>query len=333
MNWYLGGTMKTTIRLGAAFLALAFTTGAQAQQQASYPNRPITWVVPFGAGGVTDNTARFVAKVLSEKIGQSVIVENRPGAGGIVGTEYVAQAKPDGYTMLYASSGPMATFVSLHKKLSFTPLKSFIPVNGMADTSMLLVANASKPYKTVEEFIDYLKKNPGKVNYGSAGAGTAPHLAGEMFQMATGTTMLHVPYKASANLYADLLGGTIDVIFDYTVVMRPHIEAGKVIPLGISREDRLKSFPNVPTFKERGLDVVLTSWASIAMPAGTPPEIVNRMSDAFAETLREPAVIKYYEDNDFGNLGRLDPEKLKEFFVNETEKFKKLVETAGVSLD
>jgi tripartite-type tricarboxylate transporter receptor subunit TctC len=326
--------MKTTIRLGAALLAMAFSAAtAQAQQQAPYPNRPITWVVPFGAGGVTDNSARFVAKVLSEKIGQPVIVENKPGAGGIVGIEYVKQAKPDGYTMVYGSSGPMATFVSLYKKLSYTPLESFVPVNGMADSSLLLVANASKPYKTVEEFIDYLKKNPGKVNYGSAGAGTAPHLIGEMFQMATGTSMLHVPYKASANLYADLLAGTIDVIFDYTVVMRPHIEAGKVVALGISREDRLKSFPNVATFKERGLDVVLTAWASIAMPAGTPPEIVNKMSAAFAETSRDPAVIKYYEENDFGNLGQLGPEKLKAFYISETAKFKTLVEKAGVSLD
>ena len=326
--------MKTTIQLGAALLAIALSVaGAQAQQQAPYPNRPITWVVPFGAGGVTDNSARFVAKVLSEKIGQAVIVENKPGAAGIVGAEYVAQAKPDGYTMVYGSSGPMATFVSLYKKLSFTPLKSFAPVHGMADSSLLLVVNASRPYKTVEEFIDYLKKNPGKVNYGSAGAGTAPHLIGEMFQMATGTSMVHVPYKASANLYADLLGGTIDAIFDYTVVMRPHIEAGKVIPLGISREDRLKSFPNVPTFKERGHDVVLTAWASIAMPIGTPPEIVNKMSAAFAEASRDPAVIKYYEDNDFGNLGHLGPEKLKEFYISETAKFKTLVEKAGVSLD
>jgi tripartite-type tricarboxylate transporter receptor subunit TctC len=326
--------MKTTIRLAATLLALAFTGAtAEAQNQAPYPNRPITWVVPFGAGGVTDNSARFVAKVLSEKIGQPVIIENKPGAAGIVGVEFVKQAKPDGYTMVYGSSGPMATFVSLYKKLSYDPLASFVPVNGMADSSLLLVANASKPYKTVEEFIDYLKKNPGKVNYGSAGAGTAPHLIGEMFQMATGTSMVHVPYKASANLYADLLAGTIDVVFDYTVVMRPHIDAGKVVAMGISREDRLKSFPNVPTFKERGLDVVLTAWASIAMPAGTPPEVVKKMSDAFAETTRDPAVIKYYEENDFGNLGHLGPEKLKAFYISETAKFKTLVEKAGVSLD
>jgi tripartite-type tricarboxylate transporter receptor subunit TctC len=326
--------MKRAVTLSAALIAAALSlTTAGAQQQAPYPNRPITWVVPFGAGGVTDNSARFVAKVLGEKIGQPIVVDNKPGAAGIVGTESVAQAKPDGYTMLYGSSGPMATFVSLYKKLPFTPLKSFAPVNGMADSSLLLVVNSSRPYKTVEEFIDYLKKNPGKVNYGSSGAGTAPHLIGEMFQIATGTTMTHVPYKASSNLYADLISGTIDAVFDYTVVMRPHIDAGKVIPLGISREDRLKSFPNVPTFKERGLDVVLTAWSSIVMPAGTPPEVVNKMSAAFQETMRDPAVLKYAEENDFGNLGHMGPDKLREFMVSETAKFKALVDKAGVTLD
>lgn len=316
------------------FAAVLASTSAHAQGAAdTYPNRTITWVVPFGAGGVTDNSARFVARVLSEKIGQPVVVENKPGAGGIVGAEYVAQSKPDGYTMIYGSSGPMATFESLYKKLSFSPLKSFVPVNGMGDSSLLLVVNASKPYKTVEEFVDYLKKNPGKVNFGSAGAGTAPHLIGEMFQIATNTKMTHVPYKASANLYSDLLAGTIDAIFDYTVVMRPHIESGKVIPLGISRQDRLKSFPNVPTFKERGLDVILTAWSSIAMPAGTPPEIVNKMSAAFQAAMRDPAVVKYNEENDFGDLSALGPEKIREFYISEAKKFKTLVDKAGVSLD
>lgn len=325
--------MKIIATLAAVAAIVLPLAGASAQSPAPYPNRPITWVVPFGAGGVTDNSARFVAKVLSEKIGQPVLVDNRPGAGGIVGTDYVVQAKPDGYTMLYGSSGPMATFPSLYKKLSYSPLKSLIPVNGMGSSALMLVVNATKPYKTLEEFIDYLKKNPGKVNFGSAGTGTAPHLVGELFQIATGTSMIHVPYKVSANLYADLLSGTIDAIFDYTVVMRPHVEAGKVIPLGMSSAERLKSFAYVPTFKEKGYDVELTAWSSIVMPAGTPPEIVKKMSDAFAETSRDPAVVKYNEDNDFANLGHLGPEKLREFFISEAAKFKMLVEKSGATMD
>lgn len=325
--------MKAPARLASALLAAFVSTTTATAQQAPYPNRPITWVIPAGAGGVTDNSARFVAKVLSEKIGQPVVVDNKPGAGGIVGTEAVVQAKPDGYTMLYASQSTMATFPHLYKKLSYSPLKSFVPVSGMGDSSLLMVVNAAAPYKTVEEFTAHLKKNPGKVNFGSSGAGTSTHLLGEMFQMATGTSMVHVPYKNPTNLYADLLSGTIDVIFDFTVVMRPHTQAGKLLPLAISREDRLKSFPDVPTFKERSLDIVLTAWASIAMPAGTPPEIVNKMSAAMAEATRDPAVLKYFEENDFGNLGHLGPEKLKAFYISESEKFKKVIEKANVTLD
>ncbi len=324
--------MKTFAKLSLAALAVAFSAAA-APAQAPYPNRPVTWVLGSGAGGVVDNSARFVAKVLSEKLGQPVIVANKPGAGGIVGAEAVAQAKPDGYTMLYASQSQMSTFPHLYKKLSYKPLETFVPVNGMGDSSLLLVVNANAPYKTLEEFVDHLKKNPGKANFGSGGAGTSTHLLIEMLQMATGTSVLHVPYKVPTNLYADLLTGTIDAIFDFTVVMRPHIEAGKLRPLAISRGDRLKTFPNVPTFKERGLDIELTAWASIAMPAGTPPDAVKKMSAALGETMKDPAVIKYFEDNDFGNLGHLDNEKLKAFYISESDKFKKVVEKAGVTLD
>ena len=156
--------------------------------------------MPFPAGNVTDNFARVVAKGLSAKLGQPVIVDNRPGAAGIIGTQTVAQAKPDGYTMLYASSGPMATFVSLYKHLSYDPLKSFALVNGMATNPLILVVNPSKPYKTLEEFVAYLKVHPGEVNFGSPGIGTGSHLTGELFQAATGTKMRHIPYKDAASL-------------------------------------------------------------------------------------------------------------------------------------
>ena len=325
--------MRTVSKLSIALLAVVFSAGGAFAQQVSYPTRPITWVLAAGPGSVTDNSARFVAKVLSEKIGQSVVIDNKPGAAGIIGAEVVAQAKPDGYTMLYANQGQISTFPFLYKKLSYDPLKAFVPVHGFGESSLLLVVNASAPYKTLEEFTEYVKKNPGKLNFGSQGTGTATHLLGEMYQTATDTRMVHVPYKLASNLYTDLLSGTVDVIFDYTVVMRPHIDAGKLRALAISRGDRLKTFPDVPTFKERGLDIELTAWASIAMPAGTPPEIVNKMSQAMAETMRDPSVVKYMEQNDFGILGHLGPEKLKQFYISESEKFRKVVEKAGVSLD
>ena len=325
--------MKTVSTFLSTLLAVAFTATAASAQQAPYPNRPITWVLAAGPGSVTDNSARLVAKVLSDKIGQPVIVDNRPGAAGIIGAEVVAQAKPDGYTMLYANQGQIATFPFLYKKLSYDPMKAFVPVHGFGESSLLMVVNSSKPYTTVEEFIEYAKKNPGKINFGSSGTGTATHLLGEMFQTATGTSLVHIPYRLPSNLYTDLLSGTVDVIFDYSVVMRPHVDAGKLRALAISRADRLKTFPSVPTFKERGLDIELTAWASVAMPAGTPPEIVNKMSAAMAETMSDPAVVKYFEENDFGNLGHIGPAKLKEFYISESEKYKKVVEKSGVSLD
>lgn len=324
--------MKISIGLKVAFALSLFATEAAAQQ-ANYPNRPITWIVASSPGGVVDNSARFYAKVLSEKIGQPVLVDNRPGAAGIVGVEATAQAKPDGYTMLYATQGPFATFPWLYKKLTFKPLESFVPVNGMVDSSLLLVVNANSPHKTVEDFLSYLKKNPGKVNFGSSGTGTGQHLVGEMFQQATGTSMVHVPYKLNSAMYADLLAGTIDAIFDYSVVMRPQIEAGKLRALAISRGDRLKKLPDVPTFTEKGIDVVFTAWASIVMPAQTPPDVVNKMSETFAQVSRDPAILKYNEDNDFGSLGHLGPQKLKEFFDDESKKFKVVIEKAGVSLE
>lgn len=325
--------MRQSVKILSALFALVFVSADVSAQQAPYPNRPITWVLASAPGGVIDNSARFYARVLSEKIGQQIVVDNRPGAGGIVGVEAAAQAKPDGYTMLYASQGPFATFQWLYKKLSFKPLETFVSVNGMADSSLLMMVSASSPYKTVEEFIEHLKKNPGKVNFGSSGTGTGTHLLGEMFQQATGTKMVHVPYKGGSALYADLLTGVIDVIFDYSVVMRPQIEAGKLRPLAISSNERLKSMPDVPTFKERGMDVVFTAWSSIVMPAGTPPDVVKRMSDAFAETTRDPVIQKYNAENDFGNLGHLGPPQLKDFFVSESEKFRVVIEKAGVTLE
>ncbi|MES2535660.1 MAG: tripartite tricarboxylate transporter substrate binding protein [Pseudomonadota bacterium] len=319
--------------LAASVCVLAALPFASSAQSIPYPDRPITWVVPFPAGNVTDAFSRLVAQALTKKLGQSIVVENRTGAGGIIGTQAVANAKPDGYTMLYGSSGPIATYVSLYKKLPYVPLQSFVPVNGLAANPLILVVNASKPYKTVEEFVAYLKKNPGTVNFGSPGVGTGSHLTGELFQMATGTTMTHVPYKESGGLYSDLRAGRIDAIFDFIPVMRPHLNAGTVLALGVSRETRVKSFPNIPTFKEKGYDLVLASWSSILMPAGTPVDIVQKMSAAIQEVMKLPEIVKFQEENDQMPLSTLGPNQLREFIVKETEVYRILVKKSGASVD
>ena len=319
--------------IAAALLAVLIGLPSASMAETNYPTSAITWIVPFPAGNVTDNFARVVANGLSAKLGQPVIVDNRPGAAGIIGTQTVAQAKPDGYTMLYASSGPMATFVSLYKHLSYDPLKSFALVNGMATNPLVLVVNPSKPYKTLEEFVAYLKVHPGEVNFGSPGIGTGSHLTGELFQAATGTKMRHIPYKDAASLYSDLLSGTIDAVFDYIPVMRPQIEAGKVIPLGVSVPERVKSFPSIPTFKEKGYDVVLATWSSVAMPSGTPEDIVSKMSSAIQDVMKSPEVEKFQAENDQVSLADLGPAKMREYLISEIQRYKVLIEKSGAHVN
>jgi tripartite-type tricarboxylate transporter receptor subunit TctC len=324
--------MRPVIAFATALFAIALSVH-DARSQSSYPDRPITWIIPFGPGNVTDVGGRVFAKALSEKIGQPIIVENKPGAAGIIGTEFVAHAKPDGYTMLYGTSGPLVTHALLYKKLSYSPVESFALVNGVTKSNLVLFINASLPYKTAQEFIDYLKKNPGKVNVGSSGSGTGAHLSAQLFQFATDTTMTHVPYKNTANLYTDLFSGVIDVLFDYTVTMRPHIEAGKVIPLAVTSPQRLPSLPNVPTFTELGYDVVMQPWSAIVMPIGTTPGIVSKMSAAVAAASKDPAYVKFQLEHDNTSIVHLGPDALVDLIKSETQKFKILIEKSGITAD
>lgn len=297
-----------------------------------YPNRPITWVVPFGSGGVTDNTARIVAKAMSRITGQPVLVDNRPGAGGIVGTEYVASSKPDGYTILYASSGPMAVNPSLYKgKLSYDPLKSFIPVQALSQANMLIVVNPATPFKTLPELIEFARKNPEKLNFGSPGQGTAQHLSAELLQAEAGIKMTHVPYKTGATQMTDLMSGVLDLSIEYPAVVRPYIEAGKMRAIGMTGAKRFKGFPDAPSLAELGYpNAQNAGWSSIAVPAGTPPEIVNKLAAIVQEALKDPDVLKYYDSNDNMALGEVGPDKMPDFYVKEIAKFKTVVERSGV---
>ncbi len=307
-------------------------TAAGPAAATDYPNRPITWVVPFGSGGVTDNTARIVAKAMSRITGQPVLVDNRPGAGGIVGTEYVASSKPDGYTILYASSGPMAVNPSLYKgKLSYDPLKSFIPVQALSQANMLIVVNPATPFKMLPELIEFAKKNPEKINFGSPGQGTAQHLSAELLQAEAGIKMTHVPYKTGATQMTDLMSGVLDLSIEYPAVVRPYIEAGKMRAIGMTGSKRFKGFPDAPSLAELGYpNAQNAGWSSIAVPAGTPPEIVNKLSAIVREALKDPDVVKYYDSNDNMALGEVGPDKMRDFYVKEIEKFKTVVERSGV---
>ena len=210
--------VKRHIPLAILLASVVFIARASAEE---FPNRPITWVVPFAPGGITDTTSRIVAEEMSKTLGQSVLIDNRGGGGGTVGTEQVARAKPDGYTMIYGTQGTMAAYVSLRKNLPYDPLTSFLPVHLVGESPNLFVAYRDAPYNSVPEFIAYAKQNPGKVTFSSSGVGTATHLVAELFKTVAGVEMLHVPYKGSAPALNDLIAGRVDVMFDYPGLGRP----------------------------------------------------------------------------------------------------------------
>lgn len=322
------------MRFTATFCAalIAATTGMAAAQD--FPSRPISWVVGFSPGGISDQGARMVAKTFGEKLGQPVIVENKPGAGGIVAAEYVASSKPDGYTVLYGANGVMAANVSLYKKLSYDPLKSFTLIHGMGSSPLVMVVPASSPFKSLKELIDYAKKNPGKLTYASVGNGTASHLTPELMSKHTGASLVHVPYRGSSLGMTDLLAGRVDMMFDYSIVVKPQIDGGKLRALAQTGAKRMVSHPDVPTFAELGYpDVQLAAWATLVGPAGMPQPIVDKLAAAFNATLKDPAIIKYHEDQGVALMPDVGADKLKDFIISETAKFKDLIERTGATTD
>ena len=285
--------VKRHIPLAILLASIIFIVKASAEE---FPSRPITWVVPFAPGGITDTTSRIVAEEMSKTLGQSVLIDNRGGGGGTVGTEQVARAKPDGYTMIYGTQGTMAAYVSLRKSLPYDPLTSFLPVHLVGESPNLFVAYHDAPYNSVPEFIAYARQNPGKVTFSSWGVGTATHLVAELFKTVAGIEMLHVPYKGSAPALNDLIAGRVDVMFDYPVSVGPHVEAGKLKILATTAPERLRNAPNAPTMAELGLkDMTTQSWSSIMVPAGTPAAIVDRLAAAAHAALTSERVRTHFE--------------------------------------
>ncbi len=323
---------RRPVQLGIAALALLLTGPASAQQD--FPNRAITWINGGAPGSVTDIGSRTYAKVLSEKLGQQFVIDNKPGAGGIVSTEAVARAKPDGYTLLNGTSGPFASFPFLYKKLSFDPLKDFIPVHGLSESPMIMVVRPESPYQTLADLIAFAKKNPEKLNYSTTGLGSGSHLLMEMLQQKADVKFTVVPYKTSAQQITDLMAGIIDIALDYSVVVTAQIQAGKLRPLAVTGRERLKHLPDIKTIQEQNYpDVWLTAWSSVLAPADTPQPVVDKLADAFAEMLQDPRIQKYADDNGAKLMIGIKKEKFRDFIVQDQAKLKAVIDKANIKLD
>lgn len=315
-------------------LMLCGALAAGAAQAQNYPTKPITWVVPFTPGGVTDTTSRAVTKKLGEILGQQFVVENKPGAGGSLGTEQVARAAPDGYTVLYATSGTMAANTFLYKNLKYEPLRDFIPVHGMLLSPTVLVVEASKPYKTVADLIKQAKDNPGVLNFGSAGPGTGTHLTAELFQDEAGVKLVHVPYKGSSPALQDLMGGRVELMFDYTTVLLPLIKGGKLRALAVMGNKRLEALPDVPTIVEAGLPgAQSSSWSGVVVPAGTPAPVVKKLAAALDTVMRDKDTVGPFVANGSQPLVGMSEDAFRKFIVDEQKKWGDIVRKSGATLN
>ena len=312
-----------------ALLALV-ATAASAQ---TYPTKPIRLVVPFPPGGATDILARDVAQKLTEAWGQQVIVDNRPGAGGNIGSELVAKAAPDGYTLEMGTVGTHAINASLYAKMPYDHVKDFAPVILVAGVPNVLVVNPALPANSVAELIAYAKANPGKLNFASSGNGTSIHLSGELFKFMAGVQMTHVPYKGSAPALQDLIGGQVQLMFDNLPPSLPQIKAGKLRALAVTSLARAPALPDVPTMAEAGLPgYEASSWFGVLAPAGTPPAIVAKLNAEIARWLATPEA-KEKLSKQGANAAGGTPEDFAKHIAAETAKWAKVVKDSGAKID
>ncbi len=312
---------------------LAAATGASAQTAGGgYPNQPIKLMVPWPAGGGVDTTARMVSEPLAQKLGQPIVIDNRGGAGGNIGTELAARVKPDGYNLLMASISPNAVNVHLYNKLGFDPIKDFAPIVYVSAVPNILVVPASSPFMTVKDVIDAAKANPGKLNYGSGGVGSSQHLAAVQFMSAAKIDIVHVPYKGTAPAEADLAAGHISLMLDTTTCL-PFVASGRMRALAVASKKRNPALPNVPTFDEVGLPgIYASSWYGLMAPAGTPRPIIDKLNAQANEVLQSADMKRRMAE--FGaEVGGGTPEEFGQFIVSEIKRYESIVRLSGAKLD
>ncbi len=318
--------MKTRRLLLALLAGTPFSFGARAQ---SYPSRPVTFVVPFGAAAPADILARALAQGVAEESGQAVVVDNKAGANGFIGAQFVANAPPDGYTVLISANSTQILNNLLFKKVPYDGIKDFVPLAPVCGGALVLTVSAKSQFRTMAELIDFARKNPGKLTVGSHSPAT--RLAGELFQQLAGIKMLHVPYKALGPGVTDQMGGQIDVLFPPPDFIAPHLKAGNLRALGVTGKQRMVSLmPEVPTIEEAGLaNYELTYWYGAWMPKGTPPAVAQRMRELITRAVAKPQVLKFFAANAFEPM-QMNREEFARFQESEVDKWGTVMKKAGI---
>jgi len=320
---------RPLLKATLALLAAAALPTAHAD---SWPERPITIIVPGAAGGTTDIPTRLVGQKLSQMLGQPVIVDNRPGSGGIIGTQALLRAQPDGYTLVVGNTGSHAINYSAYKQLSYKP-QDFVPITDMISFPNVLVVNAQSPLQSVADLVAALKQKPGQLSFSSAGIGQTTHLTGELFGIRTGTRAIHVPYRGSTPATTALLAGETVFMFDNLTQALPHIRAGKLRALAVTSAERLPTLPNVPTMTQAGVpDFIVMGWLGVFAPARTPPAVVARLQESLSKVMRDPEIVAKFHD--MGGLAGGEPQaRFAALVASEQKRWAETIRASGVSLD
>jgi tripartite-type tricarboxylate transporter receptor subunit TctC len=323
--------MKNVL-LAAAFAALVSAGQAGAQE---FPTRPVTMVIPFAAGGPTDVLGRVIGQRMGEILGQTVVIENVGGAGGMTGSKRVAEAKPDGYTMVLGTVGTHAQGQTLYKRPLYNALSDFTPVALIAEVPIALLVRKDLPVSNLKEFVEYAKKNQSQMQFGSAGAGSATHLGCVVLNSAMGTNITHVPYKGTGPAMQDLVGGRIDFLCEIVSTAKPQIDGGSVKALAIMTTERSPVLPNLPTSREQGLDVQAYTWNALFLPKGAPENVVKKLHDAALGAMNTPAVKERLQGIGAMLVGpdRQSPAYLGKFVADEIKKWEAPIKASGVSVE
>jgi tripartite-type tricarboxylate transporter receptor subunit TctC len=296
----------------------------------TWPRRPITLVVPFSPGSIVDLQARVIARGLATRLGQPMVVENRPGVAGSLGTETVARAAADGYTLLLGTQGTHGTNLAMYKAVRYDPVKDFIAVHGLSGNANVLVVNPGVKVASAADLVELAKRQPGKLNFGSGGAGTAGHLCLELLQARTGARFTHIPYKSGSAALVDLVSGNLDAMFDFLMTSLPHVRSGKLKPLAVTSPARMAGLPQVPTTAEAGLPGVdALSWGGLFAPAGTPAAIVQRLSDEASQVMKSAEVQATLESAASFTLN-MPHAQFKDYVAREASKWTALLRDAGI---